>query len=83
MTRQQADVFICKGTLRGGAVEARPEGLAVKGAPAEQPPVAPASDAPASGADDMSLRTLDIFSGACATLHSLGFTPAPQKKVAK
>ena len=80
VTRQQADVFICKGSLRGCAVEARPASLQVDGAAAEAPPLAPASEAPASGPDDKSLRTLDIFSGAlCNTpAHDCAAPGVPQ-----
>jgi hypothetical protein len=62
VTGQEADVFICSGTLRGGKIAAKPKKLHVAGM-AEQPTVRQRSEGLASEPDDVSLRTLDIFSG--------------------
>lgn len=71
VTGQQADVFLCAGSLVNGDVKPAPKALTVKGG-AAQPEVAVAADAEARGVDDVSLKTLDIFAGALtASLASL------------
>ena len=62
MTKQDVDVFHCAGTLDDGEVKAPPKALKVTGG-AAQPAVVNADAAPPAGADEVSLRTLDIFSG--------------------
>ena len=63
VTGQDADVFLCAGTLKDGKVAAAPKKLTVAGG-AEQPGVAKSEDVQAKGTDDVSLKTLDIFAGA-------------------
>jgi hypothetical protein len=62
VTGQDADVFVCAGTLRDGKIAAKPKKLHVAGM-AEQPTVRHRSDRLSSEPDEVSLKTLDIFSG--------------------
>jgi hypothetical protein len=71
VTGQDADVFVCAGTLAGSKVGAAPNKLEVKGG-AEQPAVAKAADVEEKSTDDVSLKTLDIFAGALPLLKAAG-----------